>query len=53
MDETKLESKPTDALTISLMPVSLVLIIAATAIPIELRNPSINFVDWCSNGPDV
>ena len=53
MTETNSERKSATALNISLLPVALVLIVAATAIPIEFRNPSIDYFAWRFDGPDV
>ena len=53
MAEINSESKTATALNISLLPVALVLIVATTAIPIEFRDPSIDFFSWCFNGSDI
>ena len=53
MRDTKSDSRPISANNISLLPIAVALIIGATAIPVDFRYPSIDFVSWRPNFMDV
>ena len=53
MRGTKPDNSPIGASNISLLPIAVALIIGATAIPVDFRYPSINFVSWRLNFMDV
>ncbi len=53
MRGTKSDSKPINANNITLLPIAVALVIGATAIPVDFRYPSIDFVSWRPNFMDV
>ncbi|MDR4459426.1 MAG: VanZ family protein [Nitrospirales bacterium] len=53
MRGTKSDNRPISEGNISLLPIAVALIIGATAIPVDFRYPSIDFVSWRPNFMDV